>query len=49
MLDLLYSLYVDVQQAIKSWSELLWQDVADQVTLIVFHDNVPLKLLTTNR
>jgi dynein heavy chain len=34
LIDLLYSLYVDVQQSVKNWSLVRWQDVADQITNI---------------
>ena len=32
LVDQLYSLYVDVQASLKSWSTLLWKEVSDQVT-----------------
>jgi dynein heavy chain len=34
LIDLLYSLYVDVQQSVKNWAQIRWQDVADQIVSI---------------
>jgi dynein heavy chain len=39
LIDQLYSLYVDVDTSVKTWSTLLWGEVAEQVTIMTDQAN----------